>query len=77
MEKMLTVEDVADLLNISKSLVYDLADKGRISSYRPGNGRGCLRFKPEDVQAYLEGCRMEREQARTPASRPRLKHIKI
>lgn len=77
MGKMLTVEDVADVLNVSRSLVYDLADKGKIVSYRPGNGRGCLRFKAEDVQEYLEGCRTEPEQTRKPARRPRLKHIKL
>ena len=38
-------------------------------------GRGAIRFKDEDVQAYLETCRVEGEQLK-PA-RSRLKHIHL
>ena len=55
--------------------VNSLAAQGRISSYRIGLGRGALRFKEEDVQAYLETCRVEGE--RVLPTRPRLKHIKL
>ncbi len=74
---MLKVADVAVLLNVSNSLVYDLAASGKLTPYRPGNGRGCLRFKPEDVEAYLEGCRVETGQPRKAAPRPRLKHLRL
>jgi excisionase family DNA binding protein len=70
---MLRVADVAERLGVSVALVYELAAKGKISSYRIGLGRGALRFKGEDVETYLQMCRVEGE---TP-SRPVLKHIKL
>ena len=70
---MLRVKQVAEKLGISPALVYELVAKGLLSCYRIGIGRGAIRFKDEDVQAYLETCRVEGEQV----ARPQLKHIRL
>ena len=72
---MLTVTQVAELLSVSVALVYELVSKGKIATYRIGLGRGAIRFKVEDVQSYLEGCRVEGDQVKP--DRPQLKHIKL
>jgi len=77
-KRLLTVADVADWLSISGSLVYQLVESGKLPIYRIGNGRGAIRFRPEDIESYLFGCRTEKVPARTnTAVRPRLKHIHI
>ncbi len=48
---MLTVKQVADMLNISLSTMYRLLNRKEILSYKVGNS---LRMKQSDVEAYLE-----------------------
>jgi excisionase family DNA binding protein len=53
---MITAEEVAEMMGISRGAVYDLAaPKGPIPCVR--YGRRCIRFKREDVQAHIEACR--------------------
>jgi excisionase family DNA binding protein len=53
---MITAEDVAEMLGISRGAVYDLAaPKGPIPCVR--FGRRCIRFNGEDVQAHIDACR--------------------
>jgi putative molybdopterin biosynthesis protein len=49
-ERALSVQDVADLLNVSKSMIYNLIKKGEINSYRVGRK---VRFSEDDVQTYI------------------------
>ena len=72
---MLRVSDVALRLDISRSLVYQLVEQGKLSCYRVGLRGGSLRFTDEDVHAYLETCRVEGELVQP--ERPRLKHVKL
>ena len=53
MERLLTVEEVARILNVSNAWVYDHADRKRplIPSVRLGKS---VRFRPVDVQAFIE-----------------------
>lgn len=53
MDKLLTAEEVAKVLNVSTAWVYDHADRKRplITSVRLGKA---VRFRPEDVQAFVE-----------------------
>jgi len=54
MKPLLNVKQVADMLNVSLSTVYDLAATKKISCHRIGSrGRGTLRFTEEHVAAYL------------------------
>lgn len=48
--KSLSTQEVADILHVSKSTIYELIRKGEISSYRIGRK---VRFTQEDVDAYI------------------------
>ncbi len=74
---MLRVKQVAEKLGISVALVYELIAKGKLACYRIGLGRGAIRFKDEDVQAYLDGCRVETRGEQVKPVRPKLKHLKL
>jgi excisionase family DNA binding protein len=52
MEKLLTVEEVAKILNVSVAWVYDHADRKRpqVPSVRLGKA---VRFRPEDVEQFI------------------------
>jgi len=49
-EKALSAQDVADILHVSKSTIYDLIKKGEISFYKVGRK---IRFTENDVQDYI------------------------
>lgn len=49
---LLTVPEVAERLNVSRHTVYKL--KGAIGYVKVG---GAVRFRPEDVEAYVAGNR--------------------
>ena len=75
--KLLTVKDVAERLSVSTSLVYQLVESGKLPVHRIGNGRGAIRFSPQDIETYLEECRVEKQAPATRQRRPRLKHIQL
>jgi len=52
--KLLAPNELAELLNISKTTVYRLVERRAIRFYKIA---GCLRFDLKDVEAYLQsGC---------------------
>jgi len=53
---LLTPDDLARFLSISKTGVYRLVEKRRIPFFRVG---GSLRFEKKDVLSYLQGNRIE------------------
>ena len=54
--KSLSTQDVAEILHVSKSTVYDLIRKGEIHSYKVGRK---VRFTQDDVDAYIARSRHE------------------
>ena len=54
--KSLSTQEVADILHVSKSTVYDLIRKGEIHSYKIGRK---VRFTQDDVYAYIARSRHE------------------
>ena len=51
---LMTVNEVAERLKINRATVYRLCAKpDGLRSYKVG---GCTRFKPEEVDEYLERC---------------------
>ena len=53
--QLLTAEEVADLLRLPVSTIYDLARTGRLPHLRIGRA---LRFSQSDLEAHLaESCR--------------------
>jgi excisionase family DNA binding protein len=53
--KLLTIGDVADLLNASKAVVHRLAILGELVAVRVGRE---LRFQPEEVASFIERHRL-------------------
>lgn len=61
-QPMITVKDVAAMLGVGITTVYRLKNKpGGIPAYKVA---GCIRFKPEEVEAYIQA------QAVKPAVKP-------
>ena len=54
--KSLSTQEVADILHVSKSTVYDLIRRGEIHSYKVGRK---VRFTQDDVDAYIARSRHE------------------
>lgn len=54
--KALSTQEVADILHVSKSTIYDLIRRGEIHSYKIGRK---VRFTQEDVDAYIARSRHE------------------
>lgn len=56
----LSTQEVADILHVSKSTIYDLIRRGEINSYKIGRK---VRFAQEDVDAYIARSRHEHSTA--------------
>ena len=54
--KSLSTQEVADILHVSKSTIYDLIRRGEIHSYKIGRK---VRFTQDDVDAYIAQSRHE------------------
>ena len=52
-EKLLTVQEVADILDFSAQAVYSWIRKGRIDYIKLPSGS--IRFKEEHVKKFMEG----------------------
>jgi len=53
MEQILTVDDVAKMLQMSKSTIYKYAERGIIPSIKIGTS---LRFKDEQIKQFVSAC---------------------
>ncbi|MBR6800155.1 MAG: helix-turn-helix transcriptional regulator [Eubacteriaceae bacterium] len=53
-EKSLSTQQVADILHVSRSTIYELIKKGEIQSYKIGRK---VRFTQDDVDAYISRSR--------------------
>ena len=54
--KSLSTQEVADILHVSKSTIYDLIRRGEINSYKIGRK---IRFTQDDVDIYIARSRHE------------------
>lgn len=64
-KKALSTQEVADMLQVSKSMIYDLIKKGEISSYKVGRK---VRFTENDVQAYIARSKKGQAVLHSPAN---------
>lgn len=55
--RLLTTEEVCEMLHISRSTLYGYARRGSLKTYRMGRG---LRFRFQDVLDFLAGCKSGR-----------------
>lgn len=74
---MLTVQDVADRLNVSAACVYALVARNDLPHVRIGTGRGTIRILEEDLGAYLSGRRRDRPPEPEPSVPMPLKHLRV
>ena len=51
--RLLTVSEVADLLNVHANTVRRWANHGLLPCYRLGTAKGDRRFRQEDVEAFV------------------------
>lgn len=54
-ENLLTLAEVAEMLNISASQAYSLVRSGDLRALKIG-GRGQWRIEPAEIEAYLARC---------------------
>lgn len=64
-KKALSTQEVADMLNVSKSTIYDLIRKGEIKSYKVGRK---VRFTEEDVKEYIANSKSVQMSVSSPKS---------
>jgi excisionase family DNA binding protein len=76
---LLTVREVAEILRVSSSLVYQLVEAQQLACHRIGKRKGAIRVAPADLDDYLARCRAERrdDTPKPKPPRPRLKHLKL
>jgi excisionase family DNA binding protein len=71
--RSLTVKQVAEALAVSEQTVYLLCAEKRLRHLRIGTGRGVVRVRPEDLEAFIENCKVDPQ---FPMNATGLKHIK-
>lgn|GEM_PF-1163974 len=54
--QFLTPNELAEMMKISKTTVYRMIDKRQLPFYKMG---GSLRFRMDEIMAYIEECRIE------------------
>jgi excisionase family DNA binding protein len=74
---LLTVREVAEILRVSPSLIYQLVEAKKLACHRIGSPNGAIRISAADVDDYLAQCRSERQDQTPKPPRPRLKHLKL
>jgi excisionase family DNA binding protein len=74
---LLTINDVAAILKVSKSLVYGMIASGKIACHRIGNGRGAVRVRRDDLEHFINQCRVGPSLPPVRSQRPKLKHLRI
>lgn len=71
---MLTVKQVAERLQVSKSIVYALIDAQRLPCHRIGLGRGTIRISETDLGVYLD---QNRTKEKTRLAAGPINHLKL
>lgn len=56
---MLTAKRAAELMGVSRSLVYALVAAGTLPAVRIGTGRGTIRIDQAEVEKYLAAAKIE------------------
>ncbi|MBX9790058.1 MAG: helix-turn-helix domain-containing protein [Pirellulales bacterium] len=51
-DELLTVKQVAARLAVSPDAVYEMVESGKLSHQRIGKGRGTIRIRPSDLDAF-------------------------
>ena len=68
--RLLTVEDVSRMLQLSRLKIYEMKDQ--IGCFKIGDA---VRFRLDDVIAFLERCRVNRKKPRKARCRMKSRHF--
>lgn len=73
---LLTVSDIAKELNVSRSKIYEMVERGEIEHHRIG---GAIRFTAENLNDLLRRSKQERKVSspQSPVSRPNFRGIRL
>lgn len=76
--RLLTITETAELLGCSRANVYGLIDAGELPVIAIGKSRG-YRIDRRDIEEFLQRRKIHKGGGKPaqPATRPRLKHIKL
>jgi excisionase family DNA binding protein len=58
-DRLLTAAELGDYLGLSASTVLDRWQAGDLPGFKLWGRRGPVRFRASDIEAFLEGCRVE------------------
>jgi excisionase family DNA binding protein len=72
MNAMFTVNELAAMLKVSRSTLYNAVESGELPHHRIGRGRGTIRISEEQYQRFLERTKVEE-----PSTSGRLQDIKF
>ena len=75
--KLLRVEDVAEMLSVAVSTVYEMVSKGEIPGFRLGPRKGAIRIEEADVIGYLESCKVGKKQPERKPRRIKSRHFSV
>ncbi|WP_390622090.1 helix-turn-helix domain-containing protein [Bythopirellula goksoeyrii] len=54
----LSAQQVAEMLAISREVVYRLCESGKLAHHRFGNGRGTIRIFQQDLDQFIASSRV-------------------
>ena len=74
--KLLTVSETAEILSVSKTVMYELLARGDLPYITAATCKG-YRIDPDDLAEFIRLRKVRNERARPRVRRPRLKHIKL
>lgn len=76
---MLTVQQTAERLGVSRALVYSFIAARRLRHIRVGLKRGVIRIPDEALEEFQRGCVVETLEPapKTPKPPVRLKHLNL
>jgi excisionase family DNA binding protein len=73
----MTVQEAAERLGVSVSLVYSLCASRRLRHERHGLGRGVIRIPPEAIEEYRQSVTVASAAPKVPARKPTRPAIKL
>ena len=66
--KLVGVQEIAHMLNVKPSTVYQWAELGQLPCYKLN---GCLRFNVEDVMNWIKSCKKDITSSYNPFTQAR------
>jgi excisionase family DNA binding protein len=73
-KRFLNVKEAAEWLGLARSAIYAMVAAGQLACYRIGPNGGRLKFKPSDLDAYVESTRVG-PKLKTPSVSSRPKYV--